>query len=474
MSAPRLKPLPPEWQRGEIAVIGLGKSGVGATQLLVSAGARVYASDSVSSEIARQAAQKLSAYGAAAEAGKHDLDRIARATLVVASPGVPPEAPPLEAARKAGVPIVSEVEVAIRLMDGPRMIAVTGTNGKTTTTAIIGHLLRSLGLDAVDAGNIGTAVTEIALRDDPPDWLALEMSSFQLHDTPSIAPDVGVVTNIAPDHLDRYSSVEQYYDDKALLFRNATPASKWVLNGDDQATMHLPQRRPNASQQDGLDGHTYRFSLIDLAAEAHYDAASHSLVVLGFPILERDELMLLGDHNVANALAATLAVMVADEAHQSEEARRKIAEGLSTFRALDHRLEPVGEFDGVLWINDSKATNVSSTLVAIEGMTRPTIVLLGGRHKGEPYTALIPALQRVAKRVIAYGEAGERVERDLRGSVPVERMGFDFEEIMHRAKELADHGDAVLLSPACSSYDMFQNYQERGAEFRRLAQEVSK
>lgn len=257
MSAPRLKPLPPEWQRGEIAVIGLGKSGVGATQLLVSAGARVYASDSVSSEIARQAAQKLSAYGAAAEAGKHDLDRIARATLVVASPGVPPEAPPLEAARKAGVPIVSEVEVAIRLMDGPRMIAVTGTNGKTTTTAIIGHLLRSLGLDAVDAGNIGTAVTEIALRDDPPDWLALEMSSFQLHDTPSIAPDVGVVTNIAPDHLDRYSSVEQYYDDKALLFRNATPASKWVLNGDDQATMHLPQRRPNDSQQDGLDGHTY-------------------------------------------------------------------------------------------------------------------------------------------------------------------------------------------------------------------------
>ena len=455
-------------------MVGLGKSGVGATQLLVRAGARVYASDGATSDVARQAAQRLNAFGAAAEAGRHDLARIARAVLVVASPGVPPDAPPLDAARKAGVPIVSEVEVAIRLMNGPRMIAITGTNGKTTTTALAGHLLRSMGFDAVDAGNIGTAVTEIALRNDPPDWMALEMSSFQLHDTPSISPDVGLVTNIAPDHLDRYPSVEEYYDDKALLFRNANPASKWVLNGDDPPTMHLPQRRPNASEQGGLDGHTYRFSLIDLAAEAHYDATSQTLVVLGKPVLAREELMLLGDHNVANALAACLAVMIADEQHQSAGACKAIAEGLRTFRALDHRLEPVGEFDGVLWINDSKATNVSSTLVAIEGMTRPTIVLLGGRHKGEPYTALIPALQRIAKRVIAYGEAGERVERDLRGSVPVERLGFDFDEVMHRAKEVADDGDAVLLSPACSSYDMFQNYQERGAEFRRLAEEVSR
>jgi UDP-N-acetylmuramoylalanine--D-glutamate ligase len=474
MRSSRVTPLPAEWNRGEIAVIGLGKSGAGAARLLARGGARVYASDASDTEATRQAAEQLAAAGITAEAGRHDRDRIARAALVVASPGVPPDAAPLEAARQAGVPVVSEVEVALRLMAGPRVVAVTGTNGKTTTTALIGHLLRTLGRDAVDAGNIGTAVTEIALRDPQPEWLALEMSSFQLHDTPSIAPDVGVVTNLAPDHLDRYASVDEYYADKALLFRNATPVSRWVLNGDDPLTLGLPRLRPGAVEEGGLDGHTYRFSIRNESAEAQYDRAAQRLIVLGEPLLERQELALLGDHNVANALAASLAVMVADAAHATADARVKVADGLRTFHALEHRLEPVGEFDGVLWINDSKATNVSSTLVAIEGMTRPTIVLLGGRHKGEPYTGLIPALQRVAKRVLAYGESGARVEQDLRDAVPVELLGSDFGEVMSRARALAEPGDVVLLSPACSSYDMFENYSERGAEFRRLAAQVSR
>ena len=165
--------------------------------------------------------------------------------------------------------------------------------------------------------------------------------------------------------------------------------------------------------------------------------------------------------------------MVADEKHVEPDARRVLAAGIRSFRALGHRLEPVGEFGGVVWINDSKATNVSSTLVAIEGMTRPTVVLLGGRHKGEPYTSLIAPLKRAAKRVLAYGEAGERIADDLGASLPVERMGTSFEAVMARAREIAEPGDAVLLSPACSSYDMFRNYEERGAEFRRLAAEWS-
>ena len=461
--------LPPAWMRGEVAVLGLGKSGVGAARLLARARVRVYASDAGEGEATRQAAERLGQAGIDAEAGRHDLDRITRAAAVVASPGIPPGAAALVAARRSGVPVVSEVEVALRLMAGPRVIAVTGTNGKTTTTALIGHLLRSLGHDAVDAGNIGTAVSEIALRERAPDWLALEMSSFQLHDTPSIAPEVGVLTNLAPDHLDRYESVDEYYGDKALLFRNASPSSRWVLNADDPLSLALPRQRPFAMTAGGLPGHTYRFSLADQAAEAHYDRAAGSLVVLGHRVLERGRLSLLGDHNVANALAAALAVIVADPAHASPSARERVTEGLRTFRALAHRLEPVGEFEGVLWINDSKATNVSSTLVAIEGMTRPTVVLLGGRHKGEPYTALVPALQRVAKRVLAFGEAGERVAEDLGESVPVERLGSDFGEVMGRARAIAQSGDAVLLSPACSSYDMFRNYEERGAEFRRLA-----
>jgi UDP-N-acetylmuramoylalanine--D-glutamate ligase len=468
MSA-RADRLPHEWRSGEIAVIGLGKSGTGAALLLSRGGARVYASDAAAGDATAAAADRLRAAGIDADAAGHDLSRIARAAVVVASPGVPPGAAALVAARQAGVPIVSEVEVALRLMEGPRVIAVTGTNGKTTTTALIGHLLRALGRDAVDAGNIGTAVSEIALREQAPEWMALEMSSFQLHDTPSIAPAVGVVTNLAPDHLDRYESIDAYYDDKALLFRNASPVSRWVLNADDPLTLALPRRRPGGMSEGGLPGHTYRFSLDDRAAEAHYDRAGNRLVVQGAPLLERSELALLGDHNVANALAAALAVLVADAGHATRESRERMAEGLRTFRALDHRLEPVGEFGGVLWINDSKATNVSSTRVAIEGMTRPTVVLLGGRHKGEAYTGLEPGLRRVAKCVLAYGEAGEKIEQDLRDAVRVERLGFDFAEIMARAREVAGPGDAVLMSPACSSYDMFRNYEQRGAEFRRLA-----
>ena len=473
MRAARLAPLPPEWAAGEIAVIGLGKSGVGAARLLARAGASVYASDAGDGASPRQAAERLVAEGIAAEAGNHDLERIVRAAAVVASPGVPPGAAPLAAARKAGVPVVSEVEVAIRLATGPRVIAVTGTNGKTTTTALIGHLLRSLGRDAVDAGNIGTAITEIALRDAQPDWLALEMSSFQLHDTPGIRPAVGVVTNLAPDHLDRYDSVDDYYADKAQLFRNASPTSRWVLNADDPLTLTLPGRRPGAGEEGGLAGHTYLFSLSDPLADAHYDRTADQLVVLGEPLVARGDVALLGDHNVANTLAASLAVMVADEQHVVPEARRALAAAVRSFRALGHRLEPVGEFGGVVWINDSKATNVSSTFVAIEGMTRPTVVLLGGRHKGEPYTSLIAPLKRSAKQVLAYGEAGERIAADLGASIPVERMGTSFEDVMARAKEIAEPGDAVLLSPACSSYDMFRNYEERGAEFRRLAAEGS-
>ncbi|MBX6333539.1 MAG: UDP-N-acetylmuramoyl-L-alanine--D-glutamate ligase [Gemmatimonadaceae bacterium] len=412
-----------------------------------------------------------------AEAGRHDLDRIARAALVVASPGVPPDAAPLARARGARVPIVSEIEIGLRFLPATtRYIAVTGTNGKTTTTALVGHLLRALGHDAVDAGNIGTPLTEVALAPTPPAWLALEMSSFQLHDTPGIAPAVGVVTNLSPDHLDRYATVAEYYADKALLFRNATPASRWVLNHRDAAVREMAAGVPGAHFYFGRSPEcdmSYRVPAEHPAAIENDDDDDEptpgTIYWRGEPLLRRDRLALIGDHNVDNAMAAALAVIVADEAHQRPSALARIAEGLGTFRALPHRLEVVGEYGGVLWINDSKATNVSSTRVALEGMTRPTIVLLGGKHKGEPYTALLPPLRRIAKAVIAYGEAAPLIERDLGRALAFYRMGSDFAEVIDRARAIADPGDVVLLSPACSSYDMFRNYEERGATFRRLA-----
>ena len=478
--------IPEAWRGGEVAVVGLGKSGVGAATLLARDGVRVYASDAGRGAALDGAAVTLRGLGVSVDVGDHDLDRIARASLVVASPGVPPEAPPLARAHEAGVAIVSEIEIGLRyLPPATRLIAVTGTNGKTTTTAMVGHLLRAMQLDAVDAGNIGTPLTTVALSPAPPAWIALEMSSFQLHDTPGLAPTVGVVTNLSPDHLDRYASVDDYYADKALLFRNATAASRWVLNGDDAEVMRLGHRgigtRPSGlghpappsgpsadARRPSPDGRVLTFSL-RAPADAWYDRARDVLVVLGGPLLARAELALFGDHNVANALAASLAVMAADDAHATPQARAAIASGLRSFRALAHRLESVGEVEGVLWINDSKATNVSSTLVALEGMTRPTIVLLGGRHKGEPYTALAEPLRRIAKAVIAYGEAGPIVERDLAGVVPLTRLGSDFGEVMATAHALSKPGDVVLLSPACSSYDMFRNYEERGATFRALA-----
>lgn len=455
-------------EQGEVAVIGLGKSGSAVAALLARQGFRVYASDAGGSEAVQHAAAGLRAGNVAVDTGHHDLERIAGATLVVASPGVPPAASPLAAARARGVPIVGEIEIALRYLPDTRAIAVTGTNGKTTTTSMIGHLLRALGVEAADAGNIGVPLAEVALRPLHPAWIALELSSFQLHDTPGIAPAVGVVTNLGPDHLDRYAGVDEYYADKAFLFANAHEGSRWVLNADQPEVMQLHRRNRRSKPSATLAGRTWTFSL-EQSSDAWYDRAADALVVLGEPLLQRSELALFGDHNVANALAAALAVMVADDAHRTPEARERLAEGLRTFRALQHRLEVVGEYDGVLWINDSKATNVGSTLVAVQGMSRPTVLLLGGRHKGEPYTALAEPLLRTGKRVLAYGEAAALVERDLGTLVPLERLGSSFEEVIERARTIASPGDVVLLSPACSSYDMFDNYEQRGAEFRRLA-----
>ena len=456
---------------GLVAVVGLGKSGVAVARLLMRDGHSVYASDSGAGAATRAGAEQLGALfdqlpaegrplAFRADVGSHDLALIREAALVVASPGVPPTAPPLAAAHDAGITVVSEIEIALQYLPDLRYVAVTGTNGKTTTTALIGHLLRAVGHDAVDAGNIGTPLSDLALAERRPGWAALELSSFQLHDTPSVNPTVGVLTNLSPDHLDRYPSVAEYYADKALLFANAHAGSVWVTNADDAGVRRLSA---------GPAGRHLTFSLRDHAADAYYDATSGELVVLRQLLVRRDELQLLGEHNVANALAAALAVMAADPQHASAAARNAIANGLRSFRALQHRLELVGEYGGVQWINDSKATNVSSTLVALQGMTRPYVLLLGGRHKGEPYAALAEPFARRGKVVLAYGEAAEHIERDLGGRVPLERLGSSFDEVMRRARELAAPGDAVLLSPACSSFDMFANYEERGAEFRRLA-----
>jgi UDP-N-acetylmuramoylalanine--D-glutamate ligase len=448
-------------REAEVAILGLGKSGAAAAKLLLADGKRVYVSDSGSVVHLEDVARQLRDIGAAVDTGGHDLARIARASKVVASPGIDPSAPAIAAARDAGVPLVSEIEIALGYLTGTRIIAVTGTNGKTTTTALVGHILRGLGEDAVDAGNIGTPLSDLARRDARPDWIALEMSSFQLHDTPSLDPVVGVLTNLSPDHLDRYPSEDEYYADKALLFSNAGSESKWVLNHDDARVQDMAKP---------VKGKHFAFSLRE-KADAWYDHEAETLMLGDATLMSRGRLNLLGDHNVANALAAALAVTVADERFRDAESREAIASALNAFEPLHHRLEVVGEVDGVQWINDSKATNVSSALVAIAGMRRPTVLLLGGRHKGEPYTSLAEPIRKNVKKIIAYGEAADEIEKDLKDVVPLERLGSDFDEVMDHARASAAPGDAVLMSPACSSYDMFRNYEERGERFRKIALE---
>ena len=454
--------VPEAWRRAGsvVAIIGLGKSGVAAARLLAREGVRVYASDASDHPYAGEAAEALkSVPWVDVEIGRHDLNKIRQAAGLVVSPGVPPDAPVLTAARHAGVEIVSELDLGFRalaaLQPGTRSIAITGTNGKTTTTALVAHLLSAAGLQSTTAGNIGRPVTDLAMANERYQWLSLEVSSFQLHDSPNFAPEIGILTNLAPDHLDRYPSAQAYYADKRLLFRNASEDDVWVLNGDDELVLELAR---------GVPGRKVLFSLAK-PADAWYDAKALVLRLGGSSesLIRREELHLLGDHNVANALAAALAV------HEAGVPASLIGEGLRSFRALPHRLEPVREVNGVLWINDSKATNIAATTVAVLAMQRPFVLLLGGRHKGEPYTSLAPLLAKRCRLVIAYGEAGPLVEQDLGGKVPLER-GSTFEDVMARAGLAAQPGDAVLLSPACSSYDMFKNYEQRGVIFRQIVE----
>lgn len=443
----------------EIAVIGLARSGAAVAELLVKMGQKVYASDADYSSAVKQTATGLKSLGVDAEVGGHDLRRIAKSEIVVVSPGVEPDAPPVLAARKAKVRVVSEVEIALAFLKKTRIIAVTGTNGKTTTTALIAYILRALGKRARPAGNIGMPLSVVALDPEPPEWVALELSSFQLHDTPGLKPDVGVLTNLSPDHLDRYANVEDYYADKARLFRNATDKSIWVVNGDDKLALEMT---------DKIKGKRYLFS-VKGEADACLSPRGTALRVFGTDLARRTQFALLGTHNVANALAAALAVMAADPAFSKPGARLKIGDALKSFPPLSHRLEVVAEANGIRWVNDSKATNISSAKVAIEGMDRPTILLLGGRHKGEPYTLLADSIRHRVKKVFAFGEAAPLIASDLKRIVKVETIESSFADVVAAARAAAEPGDTILLSPACSSYDMFTSYEERGERFARLA-----
>jgi UDP-N-acetylmuramoylalanine--D-glutamate ligase len=455
-------------QGTSVAVIGLGASGVAAARLALAKGGEVYVSDSSVDAATAARGADLRAAGAAVDVGRHDVGRVAGSGIVVVSPGIPPDAPVLRALAERAVRWISEPELAVRFYAGP-LIAVTGTNGKTTTTLLIGHLLGAAGVRAAVGGNVGGGLappaSELALLPEAPEWYVLEMSSFQLADVDSFRPDIGVVTNLQPDHLDRYESVAHYYADKARLFANAGDDSCWVLPAGDAAVAALAgsargRRYQFGGGQESASHAFVRDGVLCLRVEAGSEA-----------LLPAAELPLLGTHNVANALAAALTARLAGAAAPG------IAEGLRTARPLPHRLEPVLERGGVLWVNDSKATNVAATSSALASLDRPVVLLLGGKDKGEPFAPLARAIAGRARAVLAYGAVGPRIRRELSGelpaTVPLELLGSDFAAVVARAARIARPGDVVLLSPACSSYDMFDNYEQRGRRFAELARQAA-
>ena len=328
--------IPDAWRSGEAAVLGLGRTGIAAARFLVGEGFQVYASDFSDSDKNAEALAELRSRGVHIDLGSHDLDRIANATLVVTSPGIPPTAPPLVVAQSAGRTIVAELDLALLALQEIPSILVTGTNGKSTTTALIAHILNEAGSSAVAAGNIGYPLIEISQESARPEWLVVEASSYQLHFSSFHTPRIGVLTNLSPDHLEWHGSVEAYREAKKRLFLNASSTSEWILNGDDEAVLELAEEVPGVR----------RCWSLETKSDSWFDSANETLQLGGEILLQRQQLLLLGDHNVSNALAA-----VAVARHLGMKGA-EIREALASFKGVNRRFTKVGEVAGVTIIDD--------------------------------------------------------------------------------------------------------------------------
>jgi UDP-N-acetylmuramoylalanine--D-glutamate ligase len=441
-----------------VGVLGLARSGSAAARLLDARGARVYASDLSAGATAAAAADALSDTGVEIELGRHDAARLARCDWIVTSPGIPPDAAVLREADARGVPVFSEIEVASWFAAAP-IAAITGTNGKTTTTELLGRIAHAGGIDASVAGNIGRPFSAAVVEDSGAEWHVVEVSSFQLARIATFHPRIAVVLNLTPDHLDVYASMADYAADKARIAENMGPEDALCVNAEDHALEAFGEGRPIERHAFHRRRRVERGAWVDdgwIALAGERDAGR---------VLPASDLRIPGAHNLQNALAAALAGSLMGVP------RPAIARALSEFRGVEHRLETVAETGGVRWVNDSKATNVDSTLVALAAFDAPLVVILGGRHKQAPYAPLAPELARHGRHVLAIGEAADRIADELGAAVPVEKAGT-LERAVARAAELARPGDVVLLSPACSSYDQFANYEERGRRYRELVAEL--
>jgi len=436
-----------------VLVVGLARTGVAASLFSAGYGATVTATDEKPEAEMVETAARLRAAGVKLELGAHTPALFLAQDLIVISPGVPAKLPALELARAQGIPVWSEIELAWRFLRG-KLVAITGSNGKTTTTSLVAHILKTAGIATLVGGNIGVPLLALVESSTDSSVTVAEISSFQLEAIQEFRPEIGVLLNLTPDHLDRHESFESYAAAKMRLFENQLERDAAVLNADDpEITKRMPSR-----------GHVYWFSRQKRVAEGAFLRDGEMVFRadgLETVVARRGDIALRGEHNLENVLAACAA------AHLAGALASAIAGGVKTFRAVEHRLEFVAEVGGVEFYNDSKATNVDATLKAIEAFPGPLIVILGGKDKGSPYTPLIDPLRQRARLAILIGAAAGKIAADLGDALPVEHAGT-LDRAVKIAAERAAPGDVVLLAPACSSFDQFENYEQRGRVFKEL------
>lgn len=436
-----------------VLVVGLARTGLVTALFSAGYGAKVTATDEKPEAELTEVATKLREAGVKVELGGHRPEIFAEQDLIVLSPGVPAKLPQLEEARAHGIPVWSEIELAWRLLRG-KLIAITGSNGKTTTTSLVGHILKTANIPTLVGGNIGVPLLALVESSMDTTVTVAEISSFQLEAIEAFRPEIGVLLNLTPDHLDRHASFEDYAHAKMRMFENQLERDAAVLNADDpEITRRMPAR-----------GHIYWFSRQKRVAEGAYLREGQILfrmdgteVALG----RREDIPLRGEHNVENVLAACAAAFLAGADPAA------IAHGVKSFQGVEHRLEFVAEVGGVNYYNDSKATNVDATLKAIEAFPGPLIVILGGKDKGSPYAPLREPLRERARLAIVIGAAAQKIASDLGDAVTLEEAGT-MDRAVRIAHEHAKPGDTVLLAPACSSFDQFENYEHRGRVFKEL------
>ncbi|MBR5853281.1 MAG: UDP-N-acetylmuramoyl-L-alanine--D-glutamate ligase [Alistipes sp.] len=442
----------------KIAVLGGGISGYGSAILAKKKGFDVFLSDM--GKIAPKFRERLDEWNVEYEEGQHTEERILDANEVIKSPGIPDKAPIVQKILERGIPVISEIEFAARYKGVAKTICITGSNGKTTTTSLIYKIMSDAGRKVSLGGNIGESFA-YSIATEKYFWHVLELSSFQLDGCFKFRADIGVLMNITPDHLDRYDyKLENYARSKMRITQNQTTADCFIYSADDDTTQQML-----SEMDDDLRARQLPFAINTAIASGDGDAIleGHTFTAtVGEKSVTIDtrKMKIEGMHNIYNAMAAALATLATGIPPKS------IKRSIYDFSPVEHRLEPAGKQNDIEWVNDSKATNVDSVWYALESMKRPTVWIAGGTDKGNDYTPLKEFARRKVKALICMGVDNAKLKREFAGIVPVIHDCNTFEEAMAAAAKEATPGDTVLLSPACASFDLFKNYEDRGRKFK--------